>query len=122
MFRAGVILAIIIFLQVTTFAAAGSNCNWKDVSPSFLKALNAQSSAFQCETSQDNADEKMATLKCTNAATYFVFYGSDSIYMQTVSHVRNNVLTKCWRDGTINTSCEAIVSTIKCQSYDLDTY
>lgn len=119
MFRAGVILVIIIFLQVTTFAAA---CDWKHISPSFLKALNAQSSAFQCETSQNNAEEKMATLKCANSATYFVFYGSDSIYMQTVSHVRNSVLTKCWRDGAINASCEATVSTIKCQSYDLDTY
>ncbi|MES2803362.1 MAG: hypothetical protein V4654_12780 [Bdellovibrionota bacterium] len=117
MFRAGVILVIIIFLQVTSFA-----CDWKDVSPSFLKALNTQSSALQCETSLANETEKMATLKCANESTYFVFYRSDSIYMQTVSHIRNNVLTKCWRDGSINASCEATVSTIKCQSYDLDIY
>lgn len=121
MFRAGLILLIIIFLQVTTFAAA-SACDWKEVSPSFLKALNAQSSAFQCETSQTNESEKMATLTCANSTTYFVFYGNDSIYMQTVSNIRNHILTKCWREGTINSSCEANVSTIKCQSYDLDTY
>lgn len=122
MFRAGVILIIIIFLQVTTFAAIGLGCEWKDVSPSFLKVLKAQSLAFQCETSQTNEAEKMATLKCANQGTYFVFYGNDSIYMQTVSNIRNHILTKCWREGTINSSCEATVSTNKCQSYDLDTY
>lgn len=118
MFRAGLIAVIIIFLQITTFA-----CNWNDVSPSFFKSLNAQSaSAFQCNTLKTNEDEKMATINCTNLGTYFVFYADSSIYMQTLSQVRNHILTKCWREGTINSSCEATVSTVKCQSYDLDSY
>ncbi|AZZ36533.1 hypothetical protein CIK05_06930 [Bdellovibrio sp. qaytius] len=122
MFRAGVIALIIIFLQVTTFAAAGLGCDWKNISPSFLKSLNAQSAALQCATVQANETEQMATIKCSNEGTYFAFYANNSIYMQTVSNTRNNVLTKCWREGTINSSCEATVSAIKCQSYDLDTY
>lgn len=120
MFRAGVIALIIIFLQVTTFAA--SACDWKQISPSFLKNLNAQSSALNCTSVQANEDEKMATIKCSNEGTYFVFYANDSIYMQTVSSIRNDILMKCYREGTINSSCEATVSPIKCQSYDLDTY
>lgn len=121
MFRAGVIALIIIFLQVTTFAGA-TTCDWKQISPSFLKNLNAQSSPVNCSSVQTNEEEKMATIKCANEATYFVFFANDSIYMQTVSSIRNNILMKCWREGTINSSCEATVSAVKCQSYDLDTY
>lgn len=123
MFRAGVIALIIIFLQVTTFAAATATiCDWKQISPSFFKALNTQSSAFQCNTVQDKNDARTASIKCSNGGTYFVSYANSSIYMQTISNVRNNVLTKCWREGVISASCEATVSAIKCQSYDLDTY
>lgn len=117
MFRAGVIALIIIFLQVTTFAA----CNWKDISPSFFKALNAQTTTFHmCQTAQDNAAEKFATISCVNDRNYLVFYANDSIYMQTTSSTRNNILTRCWREGSVNSSCEATVTPIKCQAWDLD--
>ena len=122
MFRAGVIALIIIFLQVTTFAASTA-CDWKEISPSFLKALNTQTTTFHmCQTAQDNASEKMATINCVNDRSYFVFYGNDSIYMQTTSNTRNNILTRCWREGSIGPSCEVTMAPIKCQSWDLDTY
>lgn len=118
MFKAGVIALIIIFLQVTTFA-----CDWKAISPSFFKALNAQSNVFQlCQTLQDNAAEKIATIGCINDKTYMVFYSKNSVYMQTSTNTRNHILTRCWREGTVNASCEATVDPIKCQSWDLDTY
>lgn len=120
MFKAGVIALIIIILQVTTFAAAA--CDWKQISPSFIKNLNAHSNHFKCTSVQANDDEKLAKINCSNEGTYFVFYAHNSIYMQTVSSIRNNILTKCYREGIINDSCEATVSPNKCQSYDLDIF
>lgn len=118
MFRAGVIALIIIFLQVTTFA-----CDWKDISPSFFKALNTQTTTFHmCQTTHDNASEKIATISCVNDSGYLVFYANNSIYMQTSSNTRNNILTRCWREGSYSQSCEATMTQIKCQSWDLDTY
>lgn len=118
MFRAGVIALIIIFLQVTTFA-----CGWKDISTSFFKSLNANSAVFHmCQTTQDNVAEKIATISCLNDRSYMVFYSNDSVYMQTSSNTRNHILTRCWREGSVNQACEAIMTPIKCQSWDLDIY
>lgn len=123
MFRAGVIAIIIIFLQISTFASTGLGCGWKEISPSFFKALNTQTTTFHlCQTTQDNALDKIATINCVNDRSYMVFYGNNSIYMQTSSNTRHNVLTRCWREGSISPSCETTMAPIKCQSWDLDTY
>ena len=120
MFRAGIILLIIIFLQVTTFAAS---CEWKDISPSFFKSLNTNSTVFHmCKTVRDNTNEKIATIACADNRSYMVFYARESIYMPTTSSSHNHVLTKCWREGSINQSCEANVAPLKCRAWDLDTY
>lgn len=118
MVRAGVIALIIIFLQITTFA-----CDWKDLSPSFMKELNTQSTVFHmCQTVQDNTNDKIATIACLNDRNYMVLYSGNSIYMQTSSNIRNHVLTKCYREGVIRNSCEVSLAPIKCQAWDLDTY
>lgn len=117
MFRAGVIALIIIFLQVATFA-----CDWKNISPSFFKALNTESNGMlSCQTTRDNSQEKIATINCTHNKSYFVFYNNNTVYMPTVSSSKNLVLTKCWREGSINQSCEVVVSPVKCQSWNLNT-
>lgn len=116
MIRAAIIAAIILFLQVTTFA-----CTWNEVSPSFFSNMRAKSEMFQCATTLISEEDKVANINCLGS-NFLVFFSNNSLYMQTVSSVRNSVLTKCWYEGTIENSCETQVNNVKCQSWDLRTY